>query len=168
MQGARDLHGTTHPQIAALFILSHETRPANRAHSKTWCYATGRHLDLHARAHYQSRLRMSGAAHEVEQRSCEQWPLLRVSPSIFSLALTVRENKRKAPSRELSNPATATTTASAPAPGRPRLYKCPPCASIDFSIASDQKKIPEDTKSEAQGLLHRLALSNSTRTSVCL
>lgn len=40
--------------------LDYSMDSANRAHSKTWCYATGRHLDLHAwlarpKPHYRSR-----------------------------------------------------------------------------------------------------------------
>jgi hypothetical protein len=60
-----------------------------------------------------------------------------------------RKNKGKKLRTETFESATATTTASAVA-GPAQLYKGPLCASIDFSIASDQKKIPEETRSEPE------------------
>jgi hypothetical protein len=131
--------GRRTPKIAALlFILNHETRPANRAHSKPWCYATGRHLDLHARA---TETALSIALKDVGRGPRHRAAFLqivaafaRVSLPLLSRSHGSRKQKESTEPRP-SNPATATatTTASAPPPGRPRLYKCPPSARLLIS-----------------------------------
>lgn len=91
-----------------------------------------------------------------------------LSSSLLSLAPTrpVRERETKGKHRDLrirySHCHETTASASASPLPLSRLYKDHSCASIDFSISSDQRKIPEATKSEAEAR----ATSFCTRPSI--